>query len=228
MLGEKIRDFREKKGWNQNELAERIGVTQKSVSKYELNKTQPSYDVLSALSNLFGVSIDYLLGSSEDEALCYSEYDPDMKSFVFGFHFIDEKFQKSFTERLSTAMSREQINADYLAENTKISKDRINAYINGEKEPSLEDLSSMAFILKTTTDYLLGNAPESGYRSHRLLQCFYNLDEDNQDILIGKAKELWKSQNNTPAQPGNAFPSSGTGGTKKDSTPPVAAGSVAL
>ena len=110
--------------------------------------------------------------------------------------------------------------------NAPIPGNRLKEYLEGNTEPLMEDLVAISSLLEVTTDYLLGKAPESCIRSNVLLDCFYDLDEDNRDILIGEAKKLLKSQNRDNL--GNAYPSNGTEGTKKDSTPPVAAGSVAL
>jgi transcriptional regulator with XRE-family HTH domain len=49
----------------QSELAQKIGITTSSVGMYETGVRHPSYEVLYKLSEIFNVSIDYLLGKSE-------------------------------------------------------------------------------------------------------------------------------------------------------------------
>ena len=60
-MGEKILNMRKARGWNQEELAERIGVTRQAVSRWESNSAKPDADKIIALCDLFGISADYLL-----------------------------------------------------------------------------------------------------------------------------------------------------------------------
>jgi len=52
---------RKKLGMSQEELALKIGISQKSISKYERGTSRPSFEALIAMSALFHCSIDYLL-----------------------------------------------------------------------------------------------------------------------------------------------------------------------
>ena len=61
ILAEKITDLRKKAGWSQEELAEQLGVSRQSVSKWEGGQSLPDMDKIVRMSNLFGVSTDYLL-----------------------------------------------------------------------------------------------------------------------------------------------------------------------
>ena len=58
---EKLMTLRKKSGMSQEELADRLGVTRQAVSRWELGSTQPDAPNLLKLSDLFGVSIDWLL-----------------------------------------------------------------------------------------------------------------------------------------------------------------------
>ncbi len=60
-FGEHIFELRKKSGLSQSELAEKIGVTNKAVSKWENGKAKPSTDVLRKLAVLFGQPIDELM-----------------------------------------------------------------------------------------------------------------------------------------------------------------------
>ena len=60
-MGEKILNMRKARGWNQEELAERIGVTRQAVSRWESGAAKPDADKIIAICDLFGVSADYLL-----------------------------------------------------------------------------------------------------------------------------------------------------------------------
>ena len=60
-IGEKILAMRKARGWSQEELAERIGVTRQAVSRWESGAAKPDADKIIATCDLFGVSADYLL-----------------------------------------------------------------------------------------------------------------------------------------------------------------------
>lgn len=60
-MGVKILNMRKARGWNQEELAERVGVTRQAVSRWESGAAKPDADKIIAICDLFGVSADYLL-----------------------------------------------------------------------------------------------------------------------------------------------------------------------
>ena len=61
ILADKIIDLRKKNGWSQEELAEKLGVSRQSISKWESAQSVPDMNRILAMSRLFGVSTDYLL-----------------------------------------------------------------------------------------------------------------------------------------------------------------------
>lgn len=61
-FGNKLRALRVGKGWTQEQLSTRLGVTKSVVSAYETSLRYPSYDILIRITSVFGVSSDYLLG----------------------------------------------------------------------------------------------------------------------------------------------------------------------
>ena len=116
--GSRITEKRKSLGFSQEQLANKLGVSQKSISKYECGERRPSYEVLLAMSSIFNVSIDYLLGntnfetnkntnadifnstindlSSEEKLLLniYRTHDKDYKDIVWGELKKCEKLQK--------------------------------------------------------------------------------------------------------------------------------------
>jgi len=64
-IGKKILEHREKNGFSQEALAEKLGVSRQSVSKWELNQALPEVDKIIALSRLFGTTTDELLITKE-------------------------------------------------------------------------------------------------------------------------------------------------------------------
>ena len=58
--------LRQRTGLSQSEVAERLFVTRQAVSRWERGETIPEVETLQALSRLFGVSINTLLGSPQN------------------------------------------------------------------------------------------------------------------------------------------------------------------
>ncbi|MBQ8323832.1 MAG: helix-turn-helix transcriptional regulator [Clostridia bacterium] len=61
-IGEAIRSLRKEAGLTQEQLADKLGVSYQSVSRWELGVTYPDMELLPALTECFGVSADVLLG----------------------------------------------------------------------------------------------------------------------------------------------------------------------
>lgn len=60
-LGEKLQKLRKARGLTQEELAEKVGVSRQSLSKWESDGALPDTANVVILADLFGVSLDYLL-----------------------------------------------------------------------------------------------------------------------------------------------------------------------
>ncbi|MFL0196961.1 helix-turn-helix domain-containing protein [Clostridium sp. WILCCON 0269] len=60
----RLSSLRKSHGMSQSDLAEKLGVTQQTVSKYENGSREPDAETLKLLSSIFNVSIDYLLDNS--------------------------------------------------------------------------------------------------------------------------------------------------------------------
>ena len=61
ILADKIIENRKKNGWSQEELAEKLGVSRQSVSKWEGAQAIPDIKKILLMADLFNVSTDYLL-----------------------------------------------------------------------------------------------------------------------------------------------------------------------
>lgn len=64
-LGERISAFRRRQGLSQEALAEKLGVSRQSVSKWERNESLPETDKLPLLAQALGISLDLLLNGEE-------------------------------------------------------------------------------------------------------------------------------------------------------------------
>lgn len=67
IFADKLIALRKKAGYSQEELAEKMGVTRQSVSKWESGQSIPDIEKIIRISDLFEVSIDYLLRDNVEE-----------------------------------------------------------------------------------------------------------------------------------------------------------------
>lgn len=67
MLSEKLYQLRKKSGLSQEQLAERLNVSRQSISKWESGSSTPESEKLIAISEYFGVTLDYLMKDVEED-----------------------------------------------------------------------------------------------------------------------------------------------------------------
>lgn len=80
MEGKILKELRELHNMTQKELADKVQVTPKAISFYELNQREPSNELLKSFSKIFNVSIDYLLGNDVIKNEVEDEFeDPEIK-----------------------------------------------------------------------------------------------------------------------------------------------------
>ena len=66
-LGNKIQKLRKENGLSQEALAEKIAVTRQTISKWELDQSEPDLSFIAQLCDIFGVSADYLIRENVTE-----------------------------------------------------------------------------------------------------------------------------------------------------------------
>jgi transcriptional regulator with XRE-family HTH domain len=65
-VGDRIRGMREKKQWSQLLLSEKLGIHNSVLSRIEAGKRPVEDELLAKISDVFDVSVDYLLGRTDD------------------------------------------------------------------------------------------------------------------------------------------------------------------
>lgn len=58
--------LRKNQGLTQDELAKKVGSSKRNISNYEVGRSYPNVDLLMKLATYFNVSIDYLVGYSDE------------------------------------------------------------------------------------------------------------------------------------------------------------------
>lgn len=73
IFADKMITLRKKNGWSQEDLAARMNVSRQAVAKWECAQAMPSLDKILLLSQMFGVTTDYLLKDEVEEVI----YEPE-------------------------------------------------------------------------------------------------------------------------------------------------------
>ena len=74
MISDKIRELREQNGLSQSQLAKKLDVTRSSVNAWEMGLSTPTTQFVVALSRLFHVSSDYILGIEAERSISLRGY----------------------------------------------------------------------------------------------------------------------------------------------------------
>jgi len=69
MFSKRLAEIRKKRGLSQYELADRLGFSRGQISNYEQGKREPDHETLTKIADFFDVSIDYLLGRTDDPTM---------------------------------------------------------------------------------------------------------------------------------------------------------------
>lgn len=83
MICDKIKELREKAGYSQSMLAKELDVTRSSVNAWEMGLSTPTTQYIVALTKLFHVSADYILGIEEKLSISLNGYDDDEIALIF-------------------------------------------------------------------------------------------------------------------------------------------------
>ena len=73
-LGEKIKELRKMSGRKQEDLASALGVTSQAISRWEASGGYPDMEIIPAIANYFGITIDELFGYESDRTRKVDRY----------------------------------------------------------------------------------------------------------------------------------------------------------
>lgn len=125
MIGKQLKALRMNSKKSQTEVCNSLNIEQSTLANYENDKRIPKIDILIKIANYYNVSVDYLLGRTENQ----------------------------------------NISTDY-----QLKTEQIN-HISNEQ------------VIKSMCE-----------KEEKLIVAFRQLDDDNQDIIIGEIKKILKEQ----------------------------------
>lgn len=87
-IGEKIKMLRKQHGLSQESLAIKLNVSRQAITKWETNRGTPDIENLKSISNLFNISLDYLVNGDLEktsytmkETINFKEYSNELKDY---------------------------------------------------------------------------------------------------------------------------------------------------
>ena len=93
-IGVFLAELRKEKGWTQEQLGQQLGVTNKTVSRWENGNYMPPVDVLLELSKLYGISINEILsGQRLTEAEYHEKAEENIKAALESSFSLQEKVE---------------------------------------------------------------------------------------------------------------------------------------
>ncbi len=77
VIGKFIAQKRREKNWSQAELAEKLGVSNKTISKWETGKCMPDYSIVKSLCEELEITVAELMDGEESDPQSVRTYDED-------------------------------------------------------------------------------------------------------------------------------------------------------
>ena len=101
-LGNRIKELRENTGYSRQDLADRLGISYYTVSKYETEERKPDIDTLVKIASIFSVSLDYLLGRTDlPEAFTPDTFAAKVAPELEGYSELPEEAKKTLKDVLA-------------------------------------------------------------------------------------------------------------------------------
>ena len=114
-FGKRLSSLRKEKGLTQNNLADLLGVSRGTIGMYEIDKRDPDTSTLEKLSNIFNVSIDFLLGKTDNRN---------------SYNSIKSNYTNSEQEKLADDLIKVLIDSGELKEGEVISEEKKERLLN--------------------------------------------------------------------------------------------------
>ncbi|TKI49852.1 MULTISPECIES: helix-turn-helix domain-containing protein [Lysinibacillus] len=73
MLGGRLKYLRKSNNKTQQDIADILGITRPAYTAYEQGKRNPDYEILEKIADYYNVSIDYLLGRTDNKGALHTQ-----------------------------------------------------------------------------------------------------------------------------------------------------------
>lgn len=177
MFGKRLRTLRKKMKLNQDDVGKFLDMDRSSIGKWENESSQPTFEILIQLSELFEVSTDYLLGKTDIKNPYIDDLDGPLE-----YSFIQVGF------RIKKLRLENNLSQADLGEALNTTESLINLYEESIRNPGYEMLIKIAHKFEVSLDYLLGlsdlNPTDLSKEKLNLIDSFDSLSKDNKLKLL--------------------------------------------
>lgn len=167
----RLRELREAAGISQKSLAEALYVSSRRISSYESSDQEPDIDTLCKMAAFFGVSVDYLIGNTDDQKADSSR--PPLNICKFG-------------ERIRARRLELGVKQAALAKSVDITPSYLNLLESGNNLPSLEVALKILNALQMSADdafmevLISENKTEASFLQYRIM----SLAPEQQKLIL--------------------------------------------
>jgi len=163
-FGERLKYLRERDNKTQKEFAKIFNMSHANISRYESGTQEPTLSMLNLFSEYFEVTIDYLLGKTDDP------------------HGDSNAINPKLMQRIKDLREKHNLTQIQLAAMLGLSRPTIAMYESGKVNPQLTIITKLSEYFGVTTDYLLGLVEDPGEQKTKLVPSsdFPNNEEWNE------------------------------------------------
>jgi len=136
-FADRLKNLRNAKRLTQKQVSEDFSINVRTYRGYESGEVEPPVSGMSKLADYFGVSLDYLVGRSDNPGVSYLT-------------------RTKFAEILEALRISKAVTQRAMAEYLGIQEHVYQLYEYDKREPSQEDLIKLASYFNVSLDYLLG------------------------------------------------------------------------
>ena len=196
-FGDRLKYLRKEYGLSQKALADKVFVSQQTVAKWETNKTTPNPETIILITNVLGITSDYLLGITDktignlkSQKNTPKEYDIDT----------------TFSNILKSLRKQHKMTQEKLARILRVEPSSISKYESANVIPSVDTLEKIADIFDVSLDFLLGrpekemqNINEENHLNSaedELIKSYRRLNDDDKAVCyyMNRIRELRKKK----------------------------------
>lgn len=193
-----MRELRLENGLRQKDVAEKIGVCTASYGFYENWINKPDPETLVKLANLYNVSVDYLLGLTDD----FGTRSAAPMSDTYSTEEQQVSVDTNFSLKLKELRQEKELTQIDIAKGINTSQRNISRWENGENEPTSSFVVKLAEYFNVTTDYLLGLEDDYGAKvaasigdtytaeERQLIEDFRQLNYYKRDLIKNNIKAM--------------------------------------
>lgn len=144
-FSKRLSELRKQKKLTMQQLADELDMGSSTIAMLEKGARSPSFELLIAIADFFGVSIDYLTGRTDE---------PDID---FQRRRIEAECIKILSERLSRHRIDKDFTLQHVGDAIGATRHDVSLFEKGEKTPTFEQLLALSDLFGVSFDYLLSD-----------------------------------------------------------------------